>query len=400
MVWRFVAIVVVALSGACMPRQGMVGAAPGVSARCRVGASQTSVLVTEWSAAEKANLEAMLRSGGAVAVEFSGCQMRVLPQCKLPGHYSWTRTTPTTDVLEIQNEAQLYAKLPLGAVSLSTELARSGSLYVETTVSGQHRLQGASTEWVPNNAECEFATHLVGATSIGAFVLSAGGRTSVAAGAELGVTSAGGQLSQSSKVLKYAGDARACGYGTDEAAAVECSSPVQVFLEPIPGRAEVEGAPGTVKVDFQSGSAVTRWDVYVKDEATCTTPCSTWVDPVEPVVLQTRPGQTKLRVANLGGATGPVQVVAHPTSQGRLATGIVFTAFGGMAVVTGIALTATGFASDRDGMGTAGLIAGGVGAGVTAGGIVLMLSSVAHYQVRPLFGTTMALGPTGVSGTF
>ena len=53
----------------------------GAAAGCRLGASQSSVLVTEWPAAEKANLEGQIAQGGAVAVEFSGCELRLLPEC-------------------------------------------------------------------------------------------------------------------------------------------------------------------------------------------------------------------------------------------------------------------------------------------------------------------------------
>jgi len=95
-------------------------------AGCRVGATQTSLLVTEWSSAEKANLQAMLGSTGAIAVAFSGCELRLLPACRLPGSYYWQHTTVASDRIEIHNEAELYAKLPLGAVSLSGELKKSG----------------------------------------------------------------------------------------------------------------------------------------------------------------------------------------------------------------------------------------------------------------------------------
>jgi len=402
---KLAAVVCVAFSLGCLGRPSGLGTAPGggvnTASRCRVGATQTSVLITEWSGAEKANLEAMLR-GGAVGVEFSGCEMRVIPQCRLPGSYTWHRTTPTTDILEIENEAELYAKLPLGAVSLSGELSRQGKLYVETTVAGQHRLRGASTEYVPNNADCEYATHLVGAVSVGAFVLSSGTKESAGAEVDARVASAGGRLSRSTKVLRYAGEPKTCATGTDAEPAVSCSSPVQVFLEPIPGRAEVEGAPGTVKVDFESSSPSLRWDVYVNDEATCTTPCSTWVDPNQPLVLRTREeAPSKLRIGSLVGHAGPLQVLASPTARGRLATGVTFTALGGMSLITGITLTAVGAATDRSGFTTAGLINLAVGGLVTAGSIWLILTSVPRYEVRPLFGaTTMALGPDGLSGSF
>src|SRR5436190_8939636 len=97
--------------GALIPRT------PAEQGRCQVAASQSTPLVTEWPASEKANLEVLLRAG-AVAVAFSGCSMRVLPECHVKGEYHWQRTTPATDSVEINDADELFAKLPLGATSL------------------------------------------------------------------------------------------------------------------------------------------------------------------------------------------------------------------------------------------------------------------------------------------
>src|SRR5438477_921715 len=187
----------------------LVPAMPSVAAGCRLGASQTSVLVTEWAGAEKANLQAML-GGGAIAVAFSGCEMRLLPACRLQGQYLWQRTTVTSDRIEINNEADLYAKLPLGAFSLGGELKKSGELAVETTVSGQARLQGMEPAMITADPACADATHVVTATSMGAFTLTAGG--SEASNAELSVHGIGshGKLGQTAKIVRGAGQSTAC----------------------------------------------------------------------------------------------------------------------------------------------------------------------------------------------
>src|SRR6476469_10919277 len=72
---------------------------PAEQGKCRVAASQSSPLVTEWPASEKANLEVLLRQG-AVAVAYSGCSMRVLAECRVAGGYHWQRTTPASDSLQ------------------------------------------------------------------------------------------------------------------------------------------------------------------------------------------------------------------------------------------------------------------------------------------------------------
>jgi hypothetical protein len=375
----------------------LVPQTPVLAQRCRLGASQTSLLVTEWNAAEKANLQALL-GGGAVAVQFSGCEMRLLPNCRLPGRYMWIHTTATSDRVEIENDAQLYAKLPLGAVSLSGELRKWGKLTVETTVSGQVRLDGMMASQISADPSCAEATHLVDGLSLGAFALSAGGLESSKGGVNVARVpiEGGGQLSQSASVVRAAGNATSCQSATDQQPNADCASPIQVFLAPIPGRAEPEGPPGTVRVDFVSRAANARWDVIINDQATCTTPCSRWVDPSRPVSMRTREdAPQKVEVNRLETGIGPLQVAAKPREQGKFATGVTFTSLGGIAVVTGISLMGVGCSTDRSTMCLAGGLSLGAGALATAGSIAfLLLPSLSSVKVQPLFGgeTGMILG--------
>lgn len=388
---------------------------PAEQAKCKVAASQSSPLVTEWPASEKANLEALLRTGG-VAVSYAGCSMRVLPQCRLRGGYAWQPTTPSADILEISNQDELYAKLPLGAASLEGELARSGSLSVHTYVSGQLRLVDASVADVPLEGECAQATHVLGALSIGAFALSRGGTAKARAGADVAaVGQASASTTRSAELMRAAGDPQMCGSGTAQAPHPSCASPVQAFLWPIPGRVAEEGPVGTVKVDFVSANASERWDVYMDDEVICTTPCARWVDPMRPVFLRTRGdgffrASDKIRLSSLGpDAVGDVQLQAHGTARGKLATGITFTTLGGMATVTGVALTSIGcLAGKSEGMCTGGLISFSAGALVTVGSVWLILDAMPRADILPVFRASLGrdrpvvvrIGPGGVSGQF
>jgi hypothetical protein len=188
----------------------------------------------------------------------------------------------------------------------------------------------------------------------------------------------------------------------------------------LPGRAGDEGPPGTVKVDFVSANPAARWDVYSDDQVICTTPCARFVHPAHPVMLRSRDegfmsmGGDKVEVANLLEHPEPrLQLQAHPTSRGQWTTGIVFMTFSGMAVLTGIALTATGCPSGTfhsDGSCTGGLISMGVGTVALAGSLWLFLDARPHAEVTPYTegGTVLALpakpgvhvAPTGLWGTF
>jgi hypothetical protein len=217
------------LADAVMPNGGTE---PTELAKCSVAASQDQPLVTEWPAPYKARLEAMLMQG-VVAVEYSGCELKIVDRCKLPGSYAWTRTTLSTDATQIRDEDELYAKLPLGAFSLAGELKTRGQLEVQTTVVGQLRLVGKAADDITSGAECGRATHLVTALSIGAFKLAAGGEVSADAHAGVGSMGAGVGTSQSKTILREAGKSDACNATTDDAPNVDCRSPIQIFLSPI-----------------------------------------------------------------------------------------------------------------------------------------------------------------------
>jgi hypothetical protein len=205
---------------------------PTPLARCSVAASQEQPLVTEWPAPYKARLEALLQQG-AVAVSYSGCDLRLLDDCKLPGAYVWKKTTLSTDTTVIRDEDELYAKLPLGAAALSAELSTAGTLEVQTTVAGQLQLGGEGTESATAGAECPGATHLVRALSVGAFKLFAGGTVKGQAGAEVGNIGVHGGGSEHKSILRQAGDPATCRHTTAAVPSADCNSPIQIFLTPI-----------------------------------------------------------------------------------------------------------------------------------------------------------------------
>src|SRR6478735_5171274 len=123
--WLLAPGLFVAACGTAQPPRAQAPSAPDEASRCSLAARNESPLVTEWSSAEKANLQARLRSG-ALAVEFTGCSMRPILGCSLRGSYRWQRTTLASESIEIHNQDELFAKLPLGAIALEGELARSG----------------------------------------------------------------------------------------------------------------------------------------------------------------------------------------------------------------------------------------------------------------------------------
>jgi hypothetical protein len=362
----------------------------GAESRCQVAASHENPLVTEWSASDKANLEAHL-SDGSIVVAYSGCTLKVLPSCRVPGAYRWRRTTTATDVVEIHNADDLYAKLPLGAVSLEGELQRTGRLAVQTTVSGQYQLADFDAQSVPRGPECLGATHVLGALSVGAFKLHSGGTGHLDGKASVAkIGSAGGSSESDQSLVREAGTPERCEQADDSHPHPECASPIQMFLQPLPTSVVDRGPQGTLKVRFLPVRSGQKWDVSVGDRSICTTPCEKWLDPAMPYTLKYDPGfwqrtQT-IEVPDLRthASSERVEVRVRPTRDAELLGGIVATTFGGIATLTGIALAGAGCGGGDQAMCNAGLITLPAGLLGVAPGIWMIVDSGAEVRVSPM----------------
>jgi hypothetical protein len=276
---------------------------PTPLAKCQVAADASSPLVTEWPASEKAHLQS-LASAHTVAVAYSGCEMRIVDSCVLGGGYDWRRTTLATDMVDIRSADDLYAKLPLGAVALEGELARSGRLAVRDTVSGQlqSRYLDAAEFAHPG---CEEATHYVSGISVGAFQLIAGEDAKGSGTVGVAGTGIGGgtKASRDEVVLREAGVAASCAKSTAEAPDPDCASPIQVFLMPLPAHAKAgaDGASGGATTDPNQAAAIHIAFPAPKDSdeiwtlrapggrLICELPCEAAVGPVSGDYLQREP---------------------------------------------------------------------------------------------------------------
>jgi len=330
--------------------------APSDQVKCRVARAPDNPLVTEWPASEKANLEARLREG-TVVVAYSGCTMRLLPQCRASGRYLWRRTTTASDTVEIRDADELYAKLPLGAASLEGELQRSGRLAVQTTVAGQLQLAEFDPRSLPSDGSCLGASHVVGALSVGAFKLKSGGGATVRGGASVGtVASARGASEREESLVREAGSPDKCDLSTDGAADIGCASPVQVFLRPLPRLIADQGLPGFVKVRFLPVRGDPDWQIASGDRILCATPCERWMDPAIPVTYRKDKRLVDVPDLRQHPESNRLQIEAQPTRVPQLVLGIVGTSLFGAATVTGGTLTAVGFGGDVSGLKTAGLV--------------------------------------------
>jgi hypothetical protein len=346
---RGLACVVLVACAGCLggpPRAPTLAALtdPTPLAKCKIAASSTSPLVTEWPASQKAHLEG-LATHQAVAVAYAGCELRIVETCHLPGRYAWRRTTPASDTIEITNDDELYAKLPIGAAGLEGELARTGKLSVKTTVSGQLELEGLDTSKAPADGTCAGVTHLVSAVSVGAFTLSSGAGASAKAGATGFGASAGGSTKRDEKVMREAGDPSACSTEGD-AAPRNCASPIQIFLQPfgaaaVPASPSVAGAAPAaasalaVDVDFPALEGE-HWALHDAGGTTlCDTPCTRAVPPGSGWFLERSGGTARVEIpARLPHAPGSHVVADYRGERGQPLLSTL--AFWGVGAPTGV----------------------------------------------------------------
>ena len=216
------------------------------TARCNVHASQERPFVTEWPATERSRLEGKMASG-LVAVSYSGCEMQVLDRCRADGSYHYVRTSVATDGFNITNDDDLYAKLPLGAVSLEGELKRAGKLSLKYAVVGQYEAADVDPTHAKLVGDCARATHLITGYAVGAFSLTSGSSDSVHGGVSIPIAGAGAKVAQSQEVIRSSGSLDACKGGGASGPPDGCQTPIQLFLAPLPERAGGAGATPTMQ---------------------------------------------------------------------------------------------------------------------------------------------------------
>lgn len=223
---------------------------PDGGSKCGIGKQVKRPLVVEWSAADRASLEARL-GRGVVAVRAEGCEIEVLRQCTAPGSYAYVGLTRKNDRVVIANADELYAQLPIGAARLESKLARTGMLDVRTTLVGM--LEAPMEQIQPHmlSGACDGATHLISGVQLGAFEFVAGGSGEIGAGVAIRGIGAGGRSKASEELLSADGDPKRCDGATltDERPPDGCGALVRIELAPL-------GSLRAIRPDCPAGS---RW---------------------------------------------------------------------------------------------------------------------------------------------
>jgi formylglycine-generating enzyme required for sulfatase activity len=271
-------------------------------ARCGVMKSHARPLIIEWPSSDRGALEGMIirrADAGLVAVRYESCEMELLRRCTVAGRYTYTGVGAKRDDQMFRSADELYARIPLGAAQLEGELERHGALSLAMTVVGHYEAGRARVDRRELRGDCERATHVISAVTVGAFRLASAAGAEVSAGGGIsGGPMVGAGSSAERGFERSDGDPDRCSNGDDSAPPEACSALLRLEVEPIRepgevsarrqarpcprGTALVEG--GTFRPSVPRGQAEVEVDdfcidlheVTVADYADCVAdgPCS------------------------------------------------------------------------------------------------------------------------------
>jgi hypothetical protein len=196
----------------------------------------------EWDATDVASFEAQAQRD-TVFVKYLGCDLEVLGDCRdarvpgqLGGYEPPAFTSGAERSLDIHDEGELYANLPLGAAKLGARVSGGESLRLRYFVSGlASDSRGAFyRSELAGRPGCDGATHFVAAYNVGAFVIETMEKSGATVGVSAAGAGAGGDTSHEASGLGAGGSIASCNSGAKES----CRVPIRLHLRRI-----AEGAP-------------------------------------------------------------------------------------------------------------------------------------------------------------
>jgi len=218
--------------------------------------------VVEWDATDLASFEAKA-ARDTMFVKYEGCKLEVLYQCADPvtpgmlGAYGTPQfTSGTVQGFEVKNEGELYAKLPLGAASLSGRIQAGEQLKLKYFVSGVATTtrDAVYASDLAKVRGCEGATHFVWAYNLGAFELSTAEKSAVEASGGVAGFGAGGKRGHEQQSVGSGGKLESC----ESQDLRSCRVPIRLALRKVsPGENPISAAPVAAKAGGTEAAPVT-----------------------------------------------------------------------------------------------------------------------------------------------
>jgi hypothetical protein len=230
--------------------------------------------IIEWDATDMSSFES-LAANDIVMVKYEGCKLRVLDECRdddVKGSFGAYKPTEWTsgslETIDIHNEGELYAKLPLGRDTLSGRVAAGEEFHMEYFVAGTTYATRSAVyrDDLKHNLGCDPATHFVYAYNLGAFALGSVNEFEANAGGSIFGYGIEGKSSGGRKAEKKGGDLSVC--REDEATEVlGCKTPIRLNLRKIRDGVDPDKAALNAPDDAASMAAAAQVDAKVEMSA-------------------------------------------------------------------------------------------------------------------------------------
>ena len=213
--------------------------------------------VIEWDGTDMSLLESVA-AYDVVFASYKGCELKILDGCRddsVKGRFGAYRpvewTSGSVERIEVRNEGELFAKLPLGVASLGGRVRAGESFLMEYFVAGTRtstRQSIGRKELAPVPA-CKEATHYVYAYNVGAFALGSQKSIKGDVGAGGPGGAAGAASSSDRSVEKRGGNLSAC-RGDSATEVSGCKTPIRLTLRPIDdGQGDLVAGPEAAPPD-------------------------------------------------------------------------------------------------------------------------------------------------------
>jgi hypothetical protein len=137
--------------------------------------------IIDWDATDQSSFQSHAASD-VVFVHYQGCELKTLDGCRddsVKGSFGSYKPVELTsggvETIDIHDENELFAKLPLGAATLGGRVQSGEKFHMEYYVSGTRTATRDKVykNDLAKNAKCAGATHFVYAYNLGAFGLAA-----------------------------------------------------------------------------------------------------------------------------------------------------------------------------------------------------------------------------------
>ncbi len=196
--------------------------------------------VIEWDATDTSSFEARA-STDVVFVKYEGCELKVLDGCAddavrgALGTYrpvEWT--SGSVEKLDIANEGELFAKLPLGVASLDARVQAGEQFHMEYFAAGVRTSTRSAVfrKDLERIHACSEATHFIYGYNVGAFALGSTKDIKAEAGATVWGFGAGGSKKSSISAEKKGGLLSSC-RGESAKEIASCKTPIRLTLREV-----------------------------------------------------------------------------------------------------------------------------------------------------------------------